>query len=296
MATRVKSGNSVLYITPTAGTPSEVADIEAAVGSAGKVVVVASDGVKESPSTYDVIVSTAPSADGHSSAFLTTVLQSLKPAGTLILREPLNLRQESVPSLRNESQLRSALTLAGFLDIKTNNTQPDSHVSTFEVVASKPQWEVGAKAALSFGLKRKHEEAKGVWTLSSADTVDEDVPVVVSSKASSVWKISGDEEDELEDEDTLIGADDLRRPSGADLSAKRDDCEVGKSGKKACKNCTCGRADGQMEVEEEKKVKAAEPKSSCGNCYLGDAFRCSSCPYKGLPPFKPGDKVTISLD
>jgi hypothetical protein len=27
------------------------------------------------------------------------------------------------------------------------------------------------------------------------------------------------------------------------ITAKADDCEVGKAGKKACKNCTCGRAD-----------------------------------------------------
>jgi len=68
--------------------------------------------------------------------------------------------------------------------------------------------------------------------------------------------------------------------------------------KKPCADCTCGLAE-ELEKEAREKVasagvaQASAGKSSCGSCYLGDAFRCDSCPYRGMPAFKPGEKVTI---
>ena len=56
---------------------------------------------------------------------------------------------------------------------------------------------------------------------------------------------------------------------------------------KPCKGCKCGRAEG-------KEVEVKKESSSCGRCYLGDAFRCAGCPYKGLPAFNPGDKIDLT--
>ncbi|KAJ4721242.1 Anamorsin-like [Melia azedarach] len=81
----------------------------------------------------------------------------------------------------------------------------------------------------------------------------------------SLLKLQVNDDSDLIDEDSLLTEEDLKKPQLPPVG----DCEVG-STRKACKNCTCG------------------------NCGLGDAFRCSTCPYKGLPPFKLGEKVSLS--
>lgn len=70
--------------------------------------------------------------------------------------------------------------------------------------------------------------------------------------------------------------------------AKKTDC-VTKP--KPCKNCNCGRAEKEAGNGQ---VSSSVNSSSCGRCYLGDAFRCAGCPYKGKPAFEPGDKIDFS--
>lgn len=103
--------------------------------------------------------------------------------------------------------------------------------------------------------------------------------------------------DQLLKEDEILSEEDKKKPE----PAFEDGSETQKKPKKACANCTCGLAD---ELEKEARditTKSAKEsgegasKSSCGSCYLGDAFRCASCPYRGMPAFKPGEKVTIDV-
>ncbi|KAG7128141.1 Fe-S cluster assembly protein DRE2 like [Verticillium longisporum] len=126
-----------------------------------------------------------------------------------------------------------------------------------------------------------------------------------------------DDDDDLIDEDTLLTEEDLMRPVNIP-----PECAP-KAGKRrrACKDCSCGLAE-RLAAEDAAKRAAADAQlgaiqkqaanvklaaddlaevdftvqgkvGSCGNCALGDAFRCDGCPYVGLPPFKPGEEVRL---
>ena len=108
----------------------------------------------------------------------------------------------------------------------------------------------------------------------------------------------GGDDDDILDEDDLLDEFDLR--SGADAAAKARDAGEG-CGPKACKNCSCGRAEAEAEEETGKREamteeKKEEFKSSCGNCYLGDAYRCAGCPMLGKPAQAPPGSTTVKLD
>lgn len=90
---------------------------------------------------------------------------------------------------------------------------------------------------------------------------------------------------DLMDEDELLESAEAALPPkpGADKCTPQ-------TRKKACANCSCGL----KEMEEAKANQAPPPKSSCGSCGLGDAFRCEGCPYRGMPAFKPGEEVRLA--
>ena len=83
-------------------------------------------------------------------------------------------------------------------------------------------------------------------------------------------------------------------------TAVADDCGTSK---KACKNCVCGRAEeeaaGETRSVHKLTVEMLENPGAvggCGSCSLGDAFRCGTCPYRGLPAFEPGKKIALGAE
>ncbi|KAL0735591.1 hypothetical protein Bca4012_011801 [Brassica carinata] len=180
----------------------------------------------------------------------------LKPGGSVFV-----CANSEGETLELQQTLQRRVTLAGFLEPQsldlTSVKLPNFSLSV-SIKANKPSSKIGS----SFALKKP---------------------------ANTLLKVNLDDDLDLIDEDSLLTEEDLKKPQLPVVSG----CETTK---KACKNCVCGRAE-----IEEKAVKLGltedqieNPQSSCGSCGLGDAFRCGTCPYKGLPPFKLGEKVTLS--
>ncbi|KAL2613974.1 hypothetical protein R1flu_025666 [Riccia fluitans] len=272
---------------------------------------------KESGS-IDVVVSLAETPGLHSSSWLQELSRVLRPEGTLIVQEPLatsDLLQEEAKvfpgAVHTQAGLQRSLLLAGFVGCSNVECVEgvglasafSSYGSVFSLLAfqvQKPTWETGT----AFSLRKKTvvTQENGVHSNGSprvviAETSDFNMNVSPQPNGVVAWKDTnlGLDNDELVDEDALLTEEDLKKPE----PLADDDCEVGTAGKKACKNCTCGRAE--LEEAEagtgQTKLTAAlleNPQSSCGNCGLGDAFRCSTCPYKGLPPFKIGEKISLA--
>ncbi|KIY96140.1 hypothetical protein MNEG_11822 [Monoraphidium neglectum] len=181
-----------------------------------------------------------------------------------------------------QDEAKSALVLSGFIDCQAAG---DSAVT-----ASVPSWGVGAKSAL-----RKPNTAEAAPAAAPSAPAAAAAP----APASGAWKLAlddGEDDEELVDEEELLTEEDKQRPAPA-ISA--DDCEVGKAGRKACKDCTCGRAEAEaagIKVQLTQEMLQNPGAGSCGNCSLGDAFRCAGCPYRGLPSFQPGKPLTLPAD
>ncbi|KAJ3129324.1 Anamorsin [Nowakowskiella sp. JEL0407] len=242
----------------------------------------------------------SPFVYSHSEEFLAKFVSSVVPGGYVHICEPILLdendnKANTVPGLRSYAALIRDLKLAGLIECKATSisllqfadiqripaikdaASLEGKVAQISVTAKRPNYEVGASVSLPLSFAKKSVKP-------------------ASDDKSTIWKVAAtdnDLSDLIADDSDLLTEDDLIKPV-IDCSPN----SVGK--KKACKNCSCGLAE--IEAAEAEKEKAAQVvskpstavvTSSCGSCYLGDAFRCSTCPYLGMPAFKPGEKVQL---
>ena len=194
---------------------------------------------------------------------LLNIFQALNQGGELYVGVPTSSKNEAT------EELSFGLLLAGFVDTDAGNVS--------FIKSKKPSWDTNATASLNIATKNETKQQAASWTL-LAENFD------VENKIGSQDLIDDDEL--LKDAVALVDA------------TVKSDCSTKK---RACKNCSCGRAEMEEAVlngtpkpiisDEE----LAQSVSSCGNCYKGDAFRCSGCPYLGKPAFKK-DEVPLSKE
>ncbi|OQR71948.1 anamorsin-like [Tropilaelaps mercedesae] len=224
---------------------------------------------KEAP-LKDVIVEHVDMFEAHEEAFEVVFVGVASPKMTLSFGDWAKIQKSLKPSgkivLTSEDATEAIkqLRLNGFMNI---NELP-STAGRVHVTGERPNFKLGSIAQLKIG----------------------DSATASAPSEKKVWTLDADDVEDIVDEDELLLEEDKQKPNKEDLKC----ATTGK--KKACKNCTCGLAE---ELEKEARMKKAaseQPKSSCGSCYLGDAFRCASCPYRGLPAFKPGEKIQLDSD
>jgi hypothetical protein len=258
--------------------------------------------------TYDVVLvlECAEAAPLLTREVLAPVAEALRPGGRLRAHEA---RLDGVAAVAREAVLAGLVADDG-------TTSPDTAGSY-----TKPDYgnDGGVVSLVRLRKKDKKSDAGPAVAAATVATLDGKPETVVLDPAAAAAKVvtldlddldGGGDDDDLIDETTLLNEEDMTKTFSIPPECAP---KVGKR-RRACKDCTCGLAE-KLASEDAQKRSAADAKlqtitlstddlaevdftvqgkvGSCGNCALGDAFRCDGCPYIGMPKFEWGQEVKL---
>jgi SAM-dependent methyltransferase len=246
------------------------------------------------PKTSEIVVLQDHSkiAECKDSSFGCVVSVSDKPFSPPVLQHILRvLKPGGYVAIQSASgvDLTKSFVFAGFVEAASKACA--NHRT--ELICRRAPWASGASAPLNL---RKKTAAPVTATAPSSTASNTDKATITGSSSKNKWSLAASDlaDDglvELEDEDVLLKKERVKLAPKVKAAASLDDCGTGvASSRKACKNCTCGRATMDDTPADKTALKAA-PVSACGSCGLGDAFRCSTCPFLGQPAFQPNSSL-----
>lgn len=267
------------------------------------------------PSTYPLAHLVVPYADATSPSLLSALHSALQPSANIIVEAGELLDPTAAQKVKAE------LTIAGFNDVQTDSTAGVVSASKSSTASAFSSFSIGSSSGQSSALPLRRKLGGGasssakrsLWATqpaSSNDLIDQSsllqdgdfVPTTAvkrpdcdvgpgqgkkkkACKGCTCGLRELQEEEERNANIVQLDTEDMDMPNGTDSSTA--------GGKRTEVSETIIGKDGKPKTIKRIQVDTKGATSSCGSCFLGDAFRCSSCPYLGLPAFEPGQKVEI---
>ncbi|CDR88671.1 related to DRE2-component of the Fe-S protein assembly machinery [Sporisorium scitamineum] len=273
------------------------------------------------PSTYPLAHLAVHYADASSPVLLSSLHSALQPNGKIIVEAG------ELVDATTAQKVKAELTIAGFTDIQTD-------VATGIVSASKPasastSFSIGSSSGTSSALPLRRKLGGGggggggasasakktLWATQPASAnnlidqssllCDADFIATTAVKRPDCDVATGQSKKKKACKGCTCGLRELQEEEERTANANvvqldTEDMDMpgaspSEGGKRTEVIETIIGKDGKPKTIKRIQVDTKGATSSCGSCFLGDAFRCSSCPYLGLPAFEPGQKVEIPV-